>query len=317
MQRRVVDFAADSPFGKVPEKLNEHYGITLGQEVIRLETLRHAEKMGEFFDGCESLPSAPGAVDIVAGTDGGMIPIVSFKDDSSVKDKRKKRKCEWKEGLLCFARDTQSVNGFFRATLTERGSLWERWQWCALQAGMIDSTKVHIRADGAAWIITAAENAFGAQGSFLTDFYHVGEYLAAAAKICAPDSADAWRRKQQARLKGPDLYKVLQALEEHLNDLDQPEHEDVRACYRYLTNRLEHLDYMSALDSGLPIGSGETESGHRHVWQHRMKRAGTWWTRENAEKMLQLLTLRTCGLWHDYWSKQRCVEDVGLEAQAA
>jgi len=37
----------------------------------------------------------------------------------------------------------------------------------------------------------------------------------------------------------------------------------VRACYRYLSNRKEQLDYKGAIEKGLPIGSGEIESAHR------------------------------------------------------
>jgi hypothetical protein len=44
--------------------------------------------------------------------------------------------------------------------------------------GMGEQTRIHGVGDGAPWI----EEQFGANHSFLIDFYHVGEYLAAAAK---------------------------------------------------------------------------------------------------------------------------------------
>lgn len=100
------------------------------------------------------------------------------------------------------------------------------------------------------------------------------------------------------------MYLVLQELEGHLCG-QEGEKESVRECYRYLTNRLDQLNYLDALLDGLPIGSGEIESGHRHVVQKRLKRAGSWWKEDNAEVMLQLLTLRTNGLWSSYWKEQR------------
>ena len=80
-------------------------------------------------------------------------------------------------------------------------------------------------------------------------------------------------------------------------DADAP----VRACHRYLSNRLGHLDYQRALALGLPIDSGEIESAHRYVVQHGLKRPGAWWTPDNAEAMLALRVTRANGQWSAYW----------------
>ena len=76
-------------------------------------------------------------------------------------------------------------------------------------------------------------------------------------------------------------------------------------CERYLTNRLEYLDYEGAIKAGLPIGSGEVESGHRSVVQGRLKLSGAWWKIENAEKMLALRVVRANGEWQSYWGNLR------------
>ena len=57
----------------------------------------------------------------------------------------------------------------------------------------------------------------------------------------------------------------------------------VRACFRYISNHSNFLDYKGALAAGLPIGSGEIESGHRYVFQSRLKIAGGWWKMENLK----------------------------------
>ena len=75
----------------------------------------------------------------------------------------------------------------------------------------------------------------------------------------------------------------------------------VRACYRYLDNHSNYLDYQGARAAGLPIGSGAIESAHRYVMQIRLKIAGAWWKVENLEKMLALRVLRANGGWDDYW----------------
>ena len=77
----------------------------------------------------------------------------------------------------------------------------------------------------------------------------------------------------------------------------------VRACYRYISNRPDFLDYQGALAAGLPIGSGAIESAHRYVIQSRLKRAGAWWTLDNLDNMLVLRVLRANREWEDYWSQ--------------
>jgi hypothetical protein len=70
---------------------------------------------------------------------------------------------------------------------------------------------------------------------------------------------------------------VLGALYAYL----EPPHIDnaqaaVRRCYRYLAQRLDQLDYQSAIEQGLPIGSGEIKSAHRYIVQKRLKLPGSW-----------------------------------------
>ena len=64
------------------------------------------------------------------------------------------------------------------------------------------------------------------------------------------------------------------------------------------------LDYQEALAAGLPIGSGEIESGHRYVIQARLKIAGAWWKEDNAEKMLAVRVLRANQDWEHYWQNR-------------
>ena len=76
----------------------------------------------------------------------------------------------------------------------------------------------------------------------------------------------------------------------------------LRACYRYLSNRTEQLDYKTAIEQELPIGSGEIESAHRYVIQKRMKLPGAWWKSENVDSMLALRVLRANEQWDAYWA---------------
>jgi hypothetical protein len=141
------------------------------------------------------------------------------------------------------------------------------------------------------------------------DFYPVSEYLAAASKTCAANAPQAWVDEQALRLKANQAKDVLESMAPFL---ETDETEDtaaaVRACHRYLSNRLNHLDYQSAIQRGLPIGSGEIESAHRYIIQKRLKGSGMWWTPDHIQTMLALRLKRANGEWESYW------RDVDKEA---
>jgi len=278
--------------------LLEHYGIELCPEVVRKVTLEHAEKMESLMTHSESFSDRSGVAQIIAEADGGMVPIVVV--DENVQDKRKTRKVLWKEARLCFSRDIKKIRAVFRATLKSTDVLGDLWFSSAIASGMGTKTRVNCMGDGAPWIKEQSDRVFGVNSTYLTDFYHVSDYLAVVANDYS-EEPKKWLKEQQTCLKGGQLYLVLQELEKHMYGEETPK-ESVQKCYRYLTNRLQQLDYLGAIMEKLPIGSGEIESGHRHVVQKRMKRAGSWWKEENAEKMLQLLTLRANGQWERYWS---------------
>jgi len=79
----------------------------------------------------------------------------------------------------------------------QRASCWKKQHegW-----GSIKKTWVHGIGDGAPWVGHQMDLRFGTQGRCLVDFYHVCEYLAAAATVCAQDSR-TWLHQQQERLK--------------------------------------------------------------------------------------------------------------------
>jgi hypothetical protein len=294
----VSDFGADVPFGQVPGKLHEHYGVELAVETIRGIVERHAQGMLERHTLSEDWPSTAGAPSLVAELDGGMVPIVTI--DPTQSDRRKGKRLEWKEAKLALAHAQDSRELHYGGTLL--GGVQGAGCWlfdCARRAGFGRETQVHAVGDGASWLSDQVEQRFGAQGTFLVDFYHVSEYLGAAANDCSTQPAD-WLRTQQHRLKHNQLRAVLAELEPYVEP-DGPPDAPVNACHRYLCNRAHQLDYQGALARGLPIGSGEIESAHRYIVQQRLKRPGAWWTPQNAERMLALRLNRANNHWQPYW----------------
>lgn len=170
----------------------EHYGFELSPEVIRQITLARA---GEISDE-ELYPEASvGSKQLIAECDGSMVPIVETGSREGSRDGRSARTLSWKEARICFARDKNEVMGYFRATMGSTELVGNMWRECAIAAGLKEDTFVHCVGDGARWIREQAEVAFGADAEYLTDFYHVSEYLGEAAPLFDKDT-DRWRRQQ-------------------------------------------------------------------------------------------------------------------------
>lgn len=305
LQRAITDFAADQPFAQVRMKLQEHYGFEIGESTIQRIALGHAKNIFEASRVIPVFPEAPGKhKDIIAQTDGGMVPIV--EPDARQKDKRKGKTLSWREAKISLAHAKGSTTPVYAGAIeggveTAGRQLLE----CAVRAGFGANSRVHAVGDGAPWIVGQVEEQFGAQGSYLIDFYHVCEYLSDAAKAIAPEPAaqKAWMDAQKDALKTGGLDKALQALARHFEAAEVDDDQaPVRRCHRYLIGRRNQLNYREALANDLPIGSGEIESAHRYIAQLRLKRPGAWWRVEHAEYMLALRINRRNGDWKAYWA---------------
>lgn len=287
------------------DKLVEHYGVVLPESTIRRITEGHAKVIFEAVELDEAWPTQTGHDDLIAQMDGGMVPTV--EPDAAQKDKRKGKKLLWKEAKICLVHAKGSKTPVFGGTL--QGDVVTAGQHlfaCATAAGFGTNSRIHAVGDGAPWIADQVEQQFGAQGSFLIDFFHVCEYLSPAAKALTPSPQECkiWMDEHKERLKTGGAQEVIQALKPHLEapsivDIDAP----VRQCHRYLSNRPHQMDYQHALANDLPIGSGEIESAHRYVAQKRLKLPGAWWLIANADHMLALRINRFNGRWGQYWAQ--------------
>ena len=275
-------------------RVREHYGIDVAPSAARVHTLQHARAIAGV-----PAPPAPPAAQLITQMDGGMVPIV---EPGQGEDKRQGKKLSWREARLCCARESESAHARYGATLGSVAVSAAVWVQTAQAAGLHAGSCVHGVGDGAPWILTQFQEQFGSQGAYLVDFYHVSQYLAAAAPSMArPGKEAAWRRRQQGRLLENKVAGVLRSLEARLEPEGQEE-APVRAAWRYLKERRAHLDYAGARARELPIGSGEVEGGHRSVVQARLKLSGCWWREQNAQAMLQLRVARANNLWDRYWS---------------
>lgn len=302
LQRVVTDFGADHAFGAVSGKLHEHYGIEIPKSSARKITQHHADIMNNQRKET-AIPTTSGCTQQIGQIDGCMLPIVTVGEEDG--DKRKQRTLHWQEARLALVHQQGCISPKFDATFQKSvDDAGQSLLNCAVAAGFGSQTQMHGVGDGASWIAKQFDGKFGENGSYLIDFYHVCEYLAEAAKVCAQGEESAWMEAQKKLLKNNEYRLVIRNLKpcleaEQVGDDKAP----VRACHRYLSNRTDQLNYKDALDQGLPIGSGEIESAHRYVIQKRLKLSGAWWKSENVNPMLALRVVRANDEWGKYWGK--------------
>jgi hypothetical protein len=301
LERVLTDFGSEHSFRHAAARVLEHYGFEINASAVRDATLHHAQRAAEILNKEYEQPfrvlPAAGAQQVIAEADGSMVCTVTGGSRKSKKPR------EWKEIRLTAAQGSGSTEKFYAATFDEVAEVGRRWGHCARRAGWGLNSQIHALGDGAEWVRLQTSEVFGSQGTFLCDYFHVSEYLADAAPSCRAKTPDQWRRIQQKRLKRGALEKVIHALAEHLEPADTPEESaPVNNAHRYLTNRKDCLDYPRALLLGLPIGSGMIESGHRHVLQARLKKAGAAWLLPNADRIANLRVLRANGDWLSLWN---------------
>jgi hypothetical protein len=292
----------------VNKKLKEHYGITVQASAPRLITEHHAQEVTNMGNAL-GLPLGSTANVVIGESDGSMIPIVEtyIPEEISAEqslDRRKNKRLFWKEARLSLAHAQGSMTPIFAGTMESVEVAGQQLLSCVNTAGATEKTKVHCVGDGARWIANQVEEKFGSNGTYLIDFYHLCEYLSAAAPYCTLGSKEDWLNIQKEALKSSEYSRVLSALQPYLEpSTTEDSQAPVRACHRYIKNRPEQLDYKTAIEQELPIGSGEVESAHRYVLQKRLKLAGAWWRIDHAKNMINLRTCRANNLWDNYWRK--------------
>jgi hypothetical protein len=304
LPRVITDFGADNAFGRVSEKVAEHYGIPISLSAAARLTERHAQSLKtEDITPPASQRIAP--LTLIAETDGRMIPVVPTGEAGRPEqDRRKKRPLSWKEARLALIRRPDEIEPTFAVTLGDANPTGEALKRLAQAAGLTRRTHVHGLGDGAPWIAEQMEIQFGGEASYLIDLYHLCDSLAAAAPVCCPDNAVEWMTQPKHAAKEGAIPSILATLAPHREPKTTPDDQaPVRRCHRDIANRPGQFDSPAALAANRPIGSGEVESAHRYVIQERLKLPGAWWLTSNAQAMLNLRSLRANHLWHIYWDR--------------
>lgn len=290
----MTDFGMEESFQQAAHRMEEHHGVLIDPSSVRRVTLAHAKRTEELV--VEVDPINRLSKQMILEMDGEMVPLVEYANNS--KDKRKAKRNFWAELKLGVVQNHYETEWKYAVSFKNADELGDRLQAIMQRIGQTENTSVHGVGDGATWIPEQGERIAAHKYSHLIDLYHLCDYFSEAVKAWTEET-----KEEVDRLKNLCEAGKIQEVVEELKDKQKraKDHEGLKDCIQYIENRPGQFEYKKAKAKELPLGSGKVESSHRHVIQKRLKKAGTWWLRENASSMADLRVLRANGCWERLW----------------
>lgn len=316
LQRALTDFGAEKSFVQASKQLWEHYRVALHPSSIRQVVERQAQRAEAYvsdqheeairWEG-QRQRRLEGKPWLIVEGDGSFVRTGELQQDPkgglSPKKQRpkKRRQTQWREVRLSVVQAPGEEERQYAGVLGPPSRVGEQMLALALTGGYGDNTWVHGVGDGAHWIAQQMAEVFP-RHHYLLDRYHLLEHLYAGAGGLpdrGQESAKEWVQQQVSLIDQGRVSQVIAACQAAGGgSSDHP----LNQLAGYLEHQQDHLDYASAREQGLPIGSGAVEGGHRHVIQARLKLPGTWWKEDTINPMLALRTLRANGWWQAFWN---------------
>jgi hypothetical protein len=248
----------------------------------------------------ESLGEVLKAMPLIIAADGVTVPFRPYP-------KTLKEKIVWREvKVALFARlgNHQTKTGETRTQLYQRrlvaslgdiDHLKPRLQLEALRQGMTTASQVVWISDGARGFWRLYRECFTPIGAVgILDFYHATQHLWQVASVYQDGNPartpQQWFASLRHRLRygfGKGIIKELDWLSKSKNTSEATK-PILRQVRDYLKLHLDHIQYRSFKQMGLPIGSGMVESACKWMIQQRFKGTGMRWSENGFNHLLHL-----------------------------
>ena len=174
----------------------------------------------------------------------------------------------------------------------------------AAQVGFEKADESISLTDGARWIAGQICRTLLLIKVMMLDFYHLATHIHTAAKFCMGDTpaAKVWAVARLGEIKESGAAATLAAIDALSKTVRaKDKRQSLRLLRDYVFNRLELLDYKTALAKGHDIGSGPTEAMCKTLTL-RLKRPGMKWDADHAAAMMNLTALYDSGQAQAYWA---------------
>jgi hypothetical protein len=303
-QRLITDFGIEESFGQAVQRMKEHHGIDINVSAARNITEKQASRAAELLASEPAVSQK--SKQMILEMDGEMVPLVEYKDST---DKRKTKTNLWGELRVSAVQNHNEVTWKYASSFNSTDELGDRTKIVMESIGFDEKTLVHGVGDGAKWIYEQGEKIAGSNFSYTIDQPHLCEYLTGAVKAWKEDTKEEVQSLKKIADEGK-IQIVVEKLE--VRQKEYPSHEGIEGCLKYIKNRPGQFEYDKVRERELSVGSGKIESTHRSLMQKRLKKPGTWWLKDNADKLADLRTLRGNGKWHLLWQMELNVDIIKI-----
>ncbi len=305
VERALTDFGIDESFGAGAAKFKEHYGTTVHRTTVRRTVLKLASRAEAFID--EKLATRAPNEDkphlVLFEADGANAPLVVLEriEGQVTRTGRPKMKktCTFREVRLGFAVPDGCDEPTYIAQVGDFGRFTSRLALAARHRGADDAECTYAVTDGGIGIRERIESTLEID-PYILDKRHCRSHLLDAATQMGVTNPSQQTSDWMSSLEQGDVDKVIGQLDQHHCKPEAPGADHARQLSRHLTRFKDAVHYDDFVNRGMVIGSGEVESGHRHVTQRRLKIAGAWWTEKNMDLIARLRCVRSNGWWDEF-----------------
>lgn len=295
-------------------------------EAARIEQARNRGELAAVWKATDAVvDGSAGRTRVYGGIDGVMAPLVTQVE----KDKRRQQQAirrqqrsackigntkplakarpgsdeRYKEMKLGVFYDQHKTRRHVFATQQDSAAFGPLLAVHAKQVEMEKADESITLTDGAKWIFAVICGVLGRVTATLLDFYHLSQHVHEAAKTCLGETPEAlaWAKARLEEFKTIGVRAVLveiEALGRKVRSVQKKK--SLRLLREYVINRLEMLDYATALARQWDIGSGPTEAMCKNLTL-RLKRPGMKWDADHASAMMNLIALYESAQVRQWW----------------
>jgi len=239
---------------------------------------------------------------ILISTDGGRIRIRDNKRGRISSDKKRHGyNTNWREPKLITIRTIDQNGKVIRedkpildGTIGDPDEIFKILRSHLVARDINQASEIVCVGDGALWIWDRMKRLINelkidaSKVYFVLDFYHAVEHLSTVAdqkRRWNKRKRKKWLKEMKNRLKHGNVDDILVELKNLARGRNA---KAVKREMKYFMENKERMRYDVFINKKLPIGSGAMESGIRQVVNMRLKSAGMFWKKENAEGFLHL-----------------------------
>ena len=319
VERALVDFGAEESLGHAAKRFEEHYGFDVGRTSVLRVVEGYAEQAKEYVaqrltaarkDYQVPVARRPGVDAMLVELDGCNIRTgwLEPANDDSVTEVRqipRQRRVEaWREVRIGLARDLDKADPTYVGRMASYPEVVRDMFSAATEQGMSRRTQVYGVGDGGNGLREELQVQFP-RLTYVLDWCHLKGHLTESAQAMGLEDVARpfWVSDAMGLVAAGRAHRLVS----ELRGVQDEGADRALRCAGYLERFASGTNYDELRDKGIPIGSGEVESAHRHIPQKRLKLPGAWWKPETIEPMLALRVVRANDWWGDFWQKRHKV----------